>query len=423
MRKRILQLGKVGRLDLFCAVLQEDRSLVTRSRIIARLKEFDLFLITDKPIEPKNVDLLMLVEKDPSLEFSPATITIFIENNYPAIAEEMISFHLEPSSNQLSEINSNSIWYLLGFSNIKHVETALAIGVAPTSYFRKALTDLLEPRRYVRIDRWTTVQPVRSSEFNTDAVFTYSGPQISQHLLLQAISTGRKEYVKYLLEKWCRQLHCLNESILGVTVFHNAYMLRDWDLVKMLWELRRKWTRATHQHFSFKKSPSLPAPYPQDVNDQYFFLTMPHMIKLGVYPADIYSRSLERVGLISLASAKRLISLGAVVTQKALYLATKLRSSTVMLLYLLNQYKLDSNDEFEYFGRIVEEMNCVDNIFMIIWRGIPITLSALLALYRTKRGNSFVVQKILGAVKDGNPLRETFLESLEEDVSSDIRED
>ncbi|ORY31133.1 hypothetical protein BCR33DRAFT_549967 [Rhizoclosmatium globosum] len=103
MRKRILQLGKVGRLDLFCAILQEDRSLVTRSRIIARLKEFDLFLITDKPIEPKNVDLLMLVEKDPSLEFSPGTITIFIENNYPAIAEEMISFHLEPSSNQLSE--------------------------------------------------------------------------------------------------------------------------------------------------------------------------------------------------------------------------------------------------------------------------------------------------------------------------------
>ncbi|ORY31140.1 hypothetical protein BCR33DRAFT_792354 [Rhizoclosmatium globosum] len=241
---------------------------------------------------------------------------------------------------------------------------------------------------------------------------------INQVVITNAVSTGHKEYVEYLLTKWQQQHNYTSLNILSTHTFHNAFLRRDWNLVELLID-------ACLDESDF-------VPVPSSASDEYYFTRIPELVNLGVYPTDVFTLSLERMARISTDDEfakteecmEKLLEFGAVVTSKVLYNATLNRldtsKSSLRFKFLLDKFALDPQSEFKDFGYVIGH-TCLEDIQLILAKGIPVTATVLGALYEDFSNLDHpVVGEVLSAVKPGNPLFKTYIGQITETFHNDL---
>ncbi|ORY31125.1 hypothetical protein BCR33DRAFT_771961 [Rhizoclosmatium globosum] len=420
--------GSHGRLDSLCAILKEDPSLITNSQLIARLAEKEIKLDLKHLLQRNHINLITFMGPEywEFHFFDSKVVSLAIKQNYLFIAEQMISPQIVASTMKLNEIDSDRIWFGLDFTNIQHVTTALSFGVAPTSYalLRSAGCNYLLSACLHCNNNWADEEvpfTLAENAYAVNDIFLQAGYQLNFRVFNDAVVYAPKEYVTYLLEKWRLQENYTNINIIEGYVIHNAYTRRDWDLVEILLEHGRQWAKATGKpaiHLTHSILPNhssfIYPPPPMDSNDTYFFDKMPILIELRIYPKNAYSLCLESARfLITKSTLDKLISLGAVVTPRALVSASKSRLRMNFLL-LLEHYQVNAKVEFEGFERIVRETQHLEEIQMMIAKGIPVMSKALFEMYqrfRRDQDNPIVHEMMSAATEE---TRMTFFHYFEE---------
>ncbi|ORY31184.1 hypothetical protein BCR33DRAFT_857137 [Rhizoclosmatium globosum] len=436
-----------GRLNIISALLQEDLATLTPLKLFAHLKTRRINFDIEK-LRQNNYTELVIALAMGSGQFSAKAVALAIRDNQVAKAQEMISLHLKTTSaSVLNEADSNNVWLALGIPDIGIIESALKAGVSPTGSSLLISSGLfsspLNLERIIRLSSWehmpnTVLSP---TVVQANDILLKATDLINQVVITNAVSTGHKEYVEYLLTKWQQQHNYTSLNILSTHTFHNAFLRRDWNLVELLIDACRRWAEQANKsgedfvHLLAGPEPvdeSDFVPVPSSASDEYYFTRIPELVNLGVYPTDVFTLSLERMARISTDDefAKteecmvKLLEFGAVVTSKALYNATLNRSDTskssLRFKFLLDKFALDPQSEFKDFGYVIGH-KCLEDVQLILAKGIPVTAAILGALYEDFSNLDHpVVGEVLSAVKPGNSLLKTYFGQITETFHNDL---
>ncbi|ORY31182.1 hypothetical protein BCR33DRAFT_772000 [Rhizoclosmatium globosum] len=446
---------KNGRLDLVCALLQENPASVKPSTLNAHLEEKGVEYDLKQLIARNHRELFFFLASGKSSNFSADAVAYAIKMEYLEAAREIVNARLDYHSTQLSQHDSNRVWYELGYKNLTHVEVALSLGVAPTYNSFLSSSGLFQ---YVYFENlmvrqsWDHLEnpkiALKHDSLLFADLFVRAGFLINQMILVNAVYTGAKEYVQYLLEKWSNQDNYLETNIICSYTFCNAFMWRNWELVEILISACRKWAEVSGQPFTealnLADSEDVPniIVSPMTLDDLFFFTKVPILVKLNVFPETIYTFALEEIAHRfheeshwpeARTCMEKLFSLGAKITSKAVINSSQPTQgdagmgASSSFKFLWERFELERNIGFVHFPEVILYANdgSKEIIEMILRKGVPVTQVVLLNLYFLFFRFSPVeplAHILLKAVKPGNLLQHTFLDYLETMESIDLYE-
>ncbi|KAJ3058164.1 hypothetical protein HDU99_006932, partial [Rhizoclosmatium hyalinum] len=298
-----------------------------------------------------------------------------------------------PPLETLELYDSNHIWSQVNCQDVEVVSRVLNIGVGPTPYAVVVSSGLIahsEPAltSFIDLRSWNSIEKFKSAVLNPCAfeildVFLANGLIIDQRFITTVVATGQKPYIKHILDCWKLQKNYVDRCIIGPNAVNNAFMSRDWDLVELLLNACQEWSAASARSgnnlsnetiigvmdmdmietdLAFEGGYEMPTPYPMDANDFYYFENVPYLIKIGVYSESHFNSALSQMAFIAVDwdlqkfedTVNKLMSFGAVVTQKALYNATLQADffcgASPRFRFLLGKYEPDSSPEFVHWG-------------------------------------------------------------------------
>ncbi|KAJ3079026.1 hypothetical protein HDU99_000218 [Rhizoclosmatium hyalinum] len=409
---------KNGRLDLVCALLQENPASVKPSTLNAHLEakgvEYDLKQL----IARNHKELIFFLASGGN--FSAEAVAYAIKMEYLEAAREIINARLDYHSTQLSQHDSNRVWYELGYKNLTHVEVALSLGVAPTRNGFLSSSGLFQ---YVYLEismvrqSWDHLEnPKIALKHDTllfADLFVRAGLLINQMILVNAAYAGAKEYVEYLLEKWSNQDNYLETNIICSYTICNAFMWRNWELVEILISACRKWAEISGQPFTEALNLA---------DSEYDFPT------IVVSPMTLDDPFLLKKARTCM---EKLLSLGAKITSKAILNSSQPTQgdagmgASSSFKFLWERFELEPDIGFVHFPEVIMNANdgSKEMIEMILRKGVPVTQVVLLNLYflffRFSPAEP-LAHILLKAVEPGNLLQHTFLDYLEIIQSIDL---
>ncbi|ORY31141.1 hypothetical protein BCR33DRAFT_857103 [Rhizoclosmatium globosum] len=444
VRYSLRNAGKCGRLDLICALLQEDPTTITPAKLSTRLREKGVEFDIKQLMLDNHTELVMLLVSSNATRFSALTVAFAIKKGYLTVAQEMISRHLDPPIKTLNEDDSDDVWRALDLTEPNQVETALSIGVSPTPNSVLISSGLFGTRQHIysvrRLQNWDHIRApaptLSGNAYHINNLLLKNTNLLNKSVLANAVSTGHKEYVEYLLLKWKEQENYQSVNIISTNAIHNAFMWRDWDFVETLLNECCRWSGEVGNYLIAQpdEDDGVEVPFPMTADDSFYFENISRLVEVEVYSDDIYTLSLEAIAAecseenefpTVMAAIEKLISLGAVVTSRVIYRATWNRSDsskpTLRFKYLLDKFEVNSRDGFPDFASILSD-HCYEDVQLILAKGAIVTEEVLEAVFRCYLYSldSPIVDAVLGAVQPGNPLRESFMSYLADNFGFDF---
>ncbi|KAJ3079425.1 hypothetical protein HDU99_010932, partial [Rhizoclosmatium hyalinum] len=229
----------------------------------------------------------------------------------------------------------------------------------------------------------------------------------------------------------------------------------DWDLVELLLNACREWSVASTRNGNFLADKTiigvvdmgmiemdldidggydLPAPYPIDADDFYYFENVPYLIEIGVYPESLFNRALSHIAFMAVDweitkfedIVDKLMSFGAVVTPSALYSASLHKDyfcgATPRFRFLLGRYELnDSSPKFDHWENVLSSINDHGDtkvLHLLLERGVVVTEQALLTALGFCKDMPMQpgMEELFKAVKPGDPLLHGLFDNIDENT-------
>ncbi|KAJ3079691.1 hypothetical protein HDU99_010295 [Rhizoclosmatium hyalinum] len=466
LRNSLMNAGKLGRLDIICALLQKDPSTISSSEFCSLLQENDVRLDVNLLLKLGRNELAYFLTAGNAVEFSPHTIALAIGNGHLDIAKAMIDARVQSyeTDDGLDRIDSGHTWYAiwsaLGFTDIRAVESALALGVQPLAsamQYSSGVVSHCNDFVCVNFDTWDHLNEVPKTlnplAFEIMDLFLKAGCPFTQHTIINVASSGNAEYLKRVLDIWAQRADYLDVNLINPIAVHNAFMWRNWELVEILLASCRTWLELNNLQYDVDAIPlgepdshmndieifEARTPFPMHPNDTYYFEKVPLLVKLGVYSEPVYAKALEEIAFYSqnwelersIGCMNDLLNAGATVTSECLYNATVDGTTwelpTPRFKHLLKYYKFDPEvgwDCFDAVAAAAQRDAVSETIQLLLEKGVPVTMNVLLHTFQNEFSSSptEALLSLFKAVQPGDSKQESFLEQLETFLDFDLWE-